>query len=305
MIDAGAFEELRPYLFSIAYRMLSRASEAEDVVQDAWLRSAAAPADVRSPRAWLSTVVTRLCLDRLKSARQARESYVGPWLPEPVPTGGASASGQEESLLRQESITLAFLVLLETLSPAERAAFLLREVFDHDYGEIAGILETSEAACRQLVHRAKARIAERRPRFHPSRERQGEIVSRFLAAAQDGDLGSLQSLLAADAVFTSDGGGKAAAATRPVAGADPVARLFAGLWRLGAERVARAPAAWRIEMAEVNAEPALLAFHEDRLESVFVFTVDGDRVVAIHGLRNPDKLAWMAGQGGSPTALGR
>jgi RNA polymerase sigma-70 factor (TIGR02957 family) len=299
MIDAADFEELRPYLFSIAYRMLARAGEAEDVVQDAWLRAAKAPPDMRSPRAWLATVVTRLCLDRLKSAQATREEYVGPWLPEPVPTAGPA--GPEESVMRQESITLAFLVLLETLTPQERAAFVLREVFDYAYDEVAAILETTEPACRQLVHRAKARLAERRPRFPAARERQREIVARFLAAAEQGDLGGLQDLLARDAVFTGDGGGKVAAALRPVTGAEAVARLFAGLWRKGAEIAARSAAPWRLETREVNGEPALLVFDGERLDSVFVFSVDDDRVTAVHGLRNPDKLAWMERSAARPS----
>ena len=296
MIEAAAFQELRPYLFSIAYRMLSRASEAEDVLQDAWLRAAAAPGDTRSPRAWLATVVTRLCLDRLKSARVTREQYVGPWLPEPVPS--SAVTDQEQSVMRQESITLAFLVLLETMTPPERAAFVLREVFDYGYDEVAGILETSEASARQLVHRAKTHLAQRRPRFRPAPERQKEIVARFLDAATGGDLTSLESLLAEDAVFTADGGGKAVAARRPIHGAIEVARVVGALWRRTQQTRALAPAEWRVETADVNDEPALLAFHNGRLDTVFVFSVDGDQVSAVRAVRNPDKLAWMEKRAG-------
>src|SRR5262252_10442070 len=173
------FQAQRPLLFSVAYRMLGSASDAEDVVQDAWLRySTAQPAEVRSPKAFLTTVVTRLCLDRLKSARAARETYVGPWLPEPVVTD--EQPGPERSAALAESVTLAFMLLLETLSPEERAVFLLREVFEHDYADIASMLETTGANCRQLFHRAKARIAEKRPRF---RGRVGDklpLVGRFV-----------------------------------------------------------------------------------------------------------------------------
>jgi len=289
MIAAAEYQALRPYLFSIAYRMLGRASEAEDVVHDAWLRAAeSAPADLRSPRKWLSTVVTRLCLDRLKSARATREAYPGPWLPDPVPTSGFP--DLEDSTLRRESITLAFLVLLEVLSPVERAAFLLREVFEYDYAEVARILETSEAACRQLVHRAKQRIAERRPRFSTPPERQREIVSSFLEAAARGDLRALEAVLARDVVHEADGGGKAPAATRPVVGPDRVARLYAGL----AAKAAQAPpGAVRFSLADVNGETALLVDALGRLETVIVFTVEEDRITALRAVRNPDKLAWM------------
>lgn len=163
MIEATTFEGLRSYLFAIAYRMLGTAGEAEDVIQDAWLRAASSPETPASAKAWLATVVTRLCLDRLKSARAAREQYTGPWLPEPVPTDRNPES--EQSVMRRESITMAFLVLLETLSPSERAAFLLREVFDYEYAEVAEVLESSEAATRQLVHRARKHLSAMRPRF--------------------------------------------------------------------------------------------------------------------------------------------
>jgi RNA polymerase sigma-70 factor (ECF subfamily) len=292
VIEAGAYQDLRPYLFSIAYRMLGRASEAEDVLQDAWLRaSAAATDDVRSPRAWLATIVTRLCLDRLKSAREARESYVGQWLPEPVPTD--ALPDLEASTLRRESVTLAFLVLLEVLTPAERAAFLLREVFDYDYADIAGILEMSEPACRQLVHRAKQRIAERRPRFEASPERRREIVGRFLRATEQGDLSALTALLARDVVFEADSGGKVAAARRPVHGPDAVGRLIAGLARK-IQGGAAGPGPWTFALHDVNDEPALAVFQGGLLDLVMVFTVGEAGIASIRVVRNPDKLAWIA-----------
>jgi RNA polymerase sigma-70 factor, ECF subfamily len=300
VIDASAFEALRPYLFSVAYRMLGSASEAEDVVQDAWLRTRSAPEDVQSPKAWLSTVVTRLCLDRLKSGRATREQYVGPWLPEPVPTVALAA--QEETALRHESVQIAFLVLLETLTPAERAAFLLREVFDYGYAEVAEVVGTSEAACRQLVHRAKERIARRRPVFRASRERQQEIVDRFLAATSRGDLDALQAFLARDVTFVSDGGGRVPSAMRPVVGPVRVARLFAGLAGKAADDLASR--ARRVETSHVNGEPAMLVFEGPRLESVFVFTIEDDRIAGIRVARNPDKLAWMARRLAGPVSPG-
>ena len=295
MISTSEFEELRPYLFSIAYRMLGSASDSEDVLQDAWLRAAAMPQNVESPRAWFTTVTTRLCIDRLKSARAVREHYVGTWLPEPVPsTAIAAPEDPEQRAAREESIRLAFLLLLESLSPSERAAFLLREVFDYGYSEIASILETTEAATRQLVHRAKSRISEGRPRFEPSPERHREIVMRFLEAAQTGELSPLQSLLASDVVYAADGGGKVAAARRTVQGSEAVGKLFLGL----ARKAAAEPGAWNSSFADVNSEPALLAWYRDTLDSVHIFSIDGERISAIRVIRNPDKIAWFAQHAG-------
>ena len=206
MIDAATFQSLRPHLFSVAYRMLGSASDAEDVVQDAWLRAASAPAALESARAWLTTVVTRLCLDRLKSARARREEYVGPWLPEPVPTGAVDSA--DTMLSRHESVTMAFLVLLESLSPLERAVFLLREVFDYEYADIAQITGRDEAACRQLFSRAKKHISDHRPRFPASPEAHAKMVGRFMEACLAGDMDGLMSLLAEDVTAWSDGGGK-------------------------------------------------------------------------------------------------
>src|SRR6266850_4293230 len=230
MSEIELFQANRPLLFGVAYRMLGSASDAEDVVQDAWLRYAAAPpSDLRSPKAYLTTIVTRLCLDRLKSARAAREEYVGPWLPEPLVTD--QGRRPDESVARAESVTLAFMVLLETLSPEERAVFLLREVFDHEYDEIAGMLDTSPANCRQLFHRAKARIADRRPRFRDAAGEKRPLISRFVAALRDGDAAELTRVLAEDVGFWSDGGGKVLAARRPVFGREHVAAMLAGFKR--------------------------------------------------------------------------
>jgi RNA polymerase sigma-70 factor (ECF subfamily) len=291
MIDTAQFQSLRSQLFSVAYRMLGSAAEAEDVVQDAWLRAASSPEQPTSARAWLTTVVTRLCLDRLKAARTTREQYVGPGLPEPVPTGAIESA--EDAISRRESVTMAFLTLLETLSPAERAAFLLREVFDADYADVARVLETTPANARQLVHRAKTRVAEGRPRFEASPERQREMVTRFFDAVRGGSLASLEQFLAADVTFTSDGGGKAPAAMRPVIGAASVAKLISGLWQKLPE-IDPAPEAWRLVYADINGEAAALIYRYEKLESVFVFSTDADRITTIRVVRNPDKLAWLA-----------
>ena len=291
MIDTAQFQSLRSQLFSVAYRMLGSAAEAEDVVQDAWLRAASSPEQPTSARAWLTTVVTRLCLDRVKAARTTREQYVGPWLPEPVPTGAIESA--EDVISRRESVTMAFLTLLETLSPAERAAFLLREVFDADYADVARVLETTPANARQLVHRAKTRVAEGRPRFEASPEQQREMVTRFFDAVRGGSLASLEQFLAADVTFTSDGGGKAPAAMRPVIGAASVAKLISGLWQKLPE-IDPAPEAWQLVYADINGEAAALVYRYEKLESVFVFSTDADRITTIRVVRNPDKLAWLA-----------
>jgi RNA polymerase sigma-70 factor, ECF subfamily len=288
------FQANRPLLFGVAYRMLGSASDAEDVVQDAWLRfSAAQPADLRSPKAFLTTVVTRLCLDRLKSARATREEYVGPWLPEPLVAD--DRPGPERSMALAESVTLAFMVLLETLTAEERAVFLLREVFEHDYADIAAMLETSSANCRQLFHRAKARIADRRPRFQESAAAKRPLVARFVHALREGDAAAFTNVLAADVGFWSDGGGKVLAARRPVHGRDAVARLLAGL-RRSATAGGVDPATVSLRVADVNGEPAMLIRIAGRLDSVYTFTIDDDAISAIRVVRNPDKLRYLERQ---------
>jgi RNA polymerase sigma-70 factor (ECF subfamily) len=295
---AAAFEAHRALLFSIAYRMLGSASEAEDVVQDAYLRfAAAAPEELRSLRAWLSTVVTRLCLDRLKSAQARREQYVGPWLPEPV-----VHADREPSLARaveqRESTTLAFLLLLESLTPQERAVFVLREAFDYEYAEIAEMLDLTPANCRQLFHRAKARLRERqhRPRFHASRAHHRRLVESFAAAMQSGDAAKLQQLLAADVVFTADGGGKASSATRPINGRADVSRMVMGLWRhLDVHNRAATPEdRFSLTLERVNGLTTLAAWRGTSLETLFTFVEAGkEGIIAIDVIRNPDKLAFV------------
>ncbi len=294
MTEVELFQAHRPALFAVAYRMLGSATDAEDVVQDAWLRfSAAQPADVRSARAYLTTIVTRLCLDRLKSARAAREDYVGPWLPEPVVT--TDAPGPERSLAQAESVTLAFMILLETLSPEERAVFLLREVFDYEYAEIAQMLETSGANCRQLFHRAKARVAERKPRFRDTMDEKRPLVERFVRAFRDGSEAELTAVLAADVGLWSDGGGKVAAARRPLFGREHVVSLLVGIRRT-APSAGISLASVTLDVVEVNGEPAVVIRIAGRVDSVYVPTVDGDRITALRIARNPDKLTYIARQ---------
>jgi RNA polymerase sigma-70 factor (ECF subfamily) len=289
-----AFETWRPRLFGVAYRMLGSATEAEDVVQDAWLRYAGAPRDdVRSPEAFLTTIVTRLCLDRLKSARATREEYVGPWLPEPMVTDGQP--GPEQSAALAESVSLAFMVLLETLSPEERAAFLLREIFEYDYPEIAAVLDTSVANCRQLVHRARQRIQERRPRFREQAQAKRELVARFSAALRAGDPAGLTSVLADDVGLWSDGGGKVTAARRPILGRDAVVQMLVGVRRaapsmgIDVDRV-------RFDVVDVNGEPALALRVAGRLDSIYACSIDGGAIRALHIVRNPDKLRYISRQ---------
>lgn len=298
MPDTEAFQTYRPLLFSIAYRMLGSASEAEDVIQDAYIRYATAPpAPIRSLKAYLSTIVSRLCLDRLKAAQNVREQYLGPWLPEPVMTG-ESAAEMLQTVEQRESITLAFLVLLESLTPQERAVFLLREVFEYEYEEIASMLDISTANCRQLFRRAKGHIVEHRPRFTPSPDRQRQMVEGFLVAAQQGDLQALTSLLSQDVVLRSDGGGKVPAATRPVAGRDAVVRLSVGLMHKAAQLLAAQPAAGELALTieQVNGGPAMLIWIGAALDTLLTFTIAREQIVGIQLVRNPDKLAYIQRQ---------
>jgi RNA polymerase sigma-70 factor (ECF subfamily) len=293
MTQIELFETHRPALFGVAYRMLASATDAEDVLQDAWLRfSGASPEDVHSAKAYLTTIVTRLCLDRLKSARAKREEYVGPWLPEPIATGDR---GPERSLALAESVTLAFMVLLETLTPEERAVFLLREVFDYEYAEIADMLDLSSANCRQLFHRAKGRLAERKPRFRADVDEKRPLVERFVRAFSEGSEEELTRVLAADVGFWSDGGGKVAAVRRPVFGREPVVNMLIGFRRT-------APAAGiplesvGLEIVNVNGEPAMLSRIAGRLDSVYTMTIEDAAITALRVVRNPDKLTYIERQ---------
>ena len=273
------FESYRPLLFSIAYRMLGTVMEAEDAVQECYLRFMATElAAIQSPKAFLTTVVTRLCLDQLKSARVKREEYIGPWLPEPLLT----ADAPDELFARHESIAMAFLVLLETLSPVERAVFLLREVFDYDYEQIGAIVEKSESNCRQLYSRARRYIHDRRPRFTAAPQ-QHAIVENFMTALARGDIGQMEQLLAQDVQLWSDGGGKVSAATRPLAGQSIVLRFLAGIY-------AKRPADARLTLVESNGAPSLLVWGgEELIGLVNLHCVDG-LIAEIRFVVNPDKL---------------
>ena len=283
------FEGYRPYLFSIAYRMMGSASEAEDIVQDTYLRYRQAPSsEIRSLKSYLATLVTRLCIDHLKSARVQREEYIGPWLPEPLLTSGQEAM-PFETAAQHESISLAFLVLLETLSPPERAVFLLHDIFAFDYQEIAGMIGKSPASCRQLGHRAKASIASRNHRYEPSRETHLRLLNHFLLACQEGDVEGLKEILAQDVVNYGDGGGKVLAALRPVVGIDAVMRLWLSLAH-------KAPADLSITFEEVNGQPAVISWIGDRVYDVVSFEVVDGKIQAIRGILNPDKLTYIARQ---------
>jgi RNA polymerase sigma-70 factor, ECF subfamily len=273
----ATFEALRPHLMAVAYRMLGSAADAEDAVQDAWLRwTDVDEAAIHAPKAWLSTALGRLCLDRLKSAYVRRQAYVGPWLPEPVAT---------REPVDVESITLGFLLLLERLSPLERVVFVLHHVFDHSHAEIAAALGSTDAAVRQAFHRAKEHIASERPRFAVSREDHERLVRAFLSAVTEGDVERMQSLLVEDAVLAADSAGKVrGAARKPVRGSTSIARSFAGF-------KAKLPSlVERIELEEINGWPALVAHTSDGISFVITFETDGSRIHAIRGILAPDKL---------------
>jgi RNA polymerase sigma factor (sigma-70 family) len=275
-------EELRPLMLSIAYRMVGSFSEAEDIVQEAFLRLHQA-GDVDSPRAWLSTVVTRLSIDHLRSARVRREEYPGPWLPEPVladPAPGAA--------MRAESISMAVLVLLESLTPVERAVFVLREAFDYGYDEIAEIVGKSQDNVRQLAVRARRHVDERRPRFEPSQEQRDELARRFVAALLEGETEPLVELLAEDAAFYGDGRGKAPALAE-AHGRDRLARALAGFGRVGARR------GGTVRLVELNGQPGVLGFDADgTLVAAWALQISDGAIQAIHGVVNPDKLVHIS-----------
>jgi RNA polymerase sigma-70 factor (ECF subfamily) len=286
-MDVEPYEELRPLLFSIAYGMLGSVGEAEDVVQEAFLRFHRVVADgqeIASPKAYLSAVTTRICIDQLRSARVRREQYVGQWLPEPIVTQPDAA----EYAATADSLSMAFLVLLETLSPVERAVFLLREVFDYGYDEIARVVGKSDANCRQLYVRARRHVDEGKPRFDASREQRNELARRFFAAAEEGDVEALERMLADDVVVYGDGGGKAPSWPRPIVGRHRVARLMAGTLA----QVREHSGTWR--PTEVNGQPGVVFLAPDgRIASVMSVDVADGVIQTIRGIINPDKLAHL------------
>jgi RNA polymerase sigma-70 factor (TIGR02957 family) len=283
-------DELRPVAFAIAYRMLGSVAEAEDVVQESLLRvhrMLEAGEPIASPRAYVATVATRLAIDELRSARARRETYVGEWLPEPLVARAADDPAHHAETA--DSLSLAFLVLLESLSPEQRAVFLLRDVFDYGYDEIAEIVGKREDNVRQLAARARRQVEERRPRFEASPEQHEELARRFFAAAQEGDIGSLEALLAHDVVLRGDGGGKVPALARALHGRSRVARTLLAWWRQGA-RIGRVA----VRQVEVNGQPGGLMLDADgRLIGVMALDIAGGQIQAVSSIVNPDKLAHL------------
>jgi RNA polymerase sigma-70 factor (TIGR02957 family) len=284
MSVSDLYGELRPRAFAIAYQMLGSVSEAEDVVQEAFLRmhqTLQRDEPITSPRAYIATLVTRLAIDQLRSARVRRERYIGEWLPEPLVTEPTPAEHAETA----DSLSLAFLVLLESLSPQQRAAFLLREVFEYPYAEVAEIIGTDLDSTRHLVARARKHVQERRPRYYASRQQREELAQRFFAAAEQGDMPALEALLAQDVALHGDGGGKVPALTRPINGRQRVARaLSAGMSALARLGV-------RLLVTEVNGQPGAMAFDsQDRLVGVIGLGIADGQIQTIHSIVNPDKL---------------
>jgi RNA polymerase sigma-70 factor, ECF subfamily len=278
-----AFEALRGRLFGLAYRMLGSRAEAEDIVQEAYIRWHETERDkIDNPEAWLVTTTTRLAIDRLRRLQTEREAYVGPWLPEPIVT---PAPPPDHNLDLAADLSIAFLTLLERLAPEERAAFLLHDVFDVGYGEIASVLERSEAACRQVVHRARERVRGDRKRFDVTESAKALMLQKFMAAMEARNEQALLELFAPDATWTADGGGKAGAAPLPIVGADRIAKLVISLrerfWAPG--RV--------VEVATVNGETGLCIRDGDRLTATMSIATDGEHILAVYAVVNPDKLS--------------
>ncbi|HEU5376927.1 MAG TPA: RNA polymerase sigma-70 factor [Ktedonobacteraceae bacterium] len=282
-----SFEAYRAYLFAIAYRMLGSAMDAEDMVQETYIRYLAAqPEAIYSLKAYLTTILTRLCMDQLNLARRKRELYIGPWLPEPILTTETPETVDPEKRVElEESISLAFLILLEQLQPFERAVFLLREVFEYEFAEIADMLGKSEAACRRSFSRAKPHLREHRPRFVASHQTQQQLLNSYVQAVQTGEMQTLMSLLSEDVTLWADGGGRIKqAALRPIRGRDAVARFSLGTRRFWPEHS-------RIELAEVNAQVALVVRAGEQVFSVLTLDVERGQIQTIRIIANPEKLA--------------
>jgi RNA polymerase sigma-70 factor (ECF subfamily) len=285
---AAEFAQLRPYLLRVAYSHLGSLSEAEDLVQEAWVRLERTDREqIRNLRAWMTTVVSRLALDALSSARSRRESYVGPWLPEPLVQADPGAADPASQVDLDESVSMALLVVLESLSPAERSAFLLHDVFGYSFSEVAEIVGRSPAAARQLATRGRHAVQARRPRYPAGPQEQREVVAAFRAAAQEGDVGSLIELLDPDVTFRSDGGGVVNAARTVFTGADRVARIFTAMAGHFGEQ-------FRMRPIVVNGSPGLL-LETGEYPSVIAFSLDGGRISEIDVVRNPEKLGTLLG----------
>lgn len=282
MQQTDTFNSYRAYLFAIAYRMLGSVMDAEDMVQETYLRwQNSNAAAIESPKSYLAAIITRLCIDHLRSAKVQRETYMGEWLPEPLLLDPMPP--QEDMAALADTLSIAFLVLLETLSPTERAVFLLREVFDYEYAEIAEMVDKSEANCRQMVRRARQHLADGRPRFQSTPEEQQHIVYQFAQACVQGDMAGLLALLAEDVVEYSDGGGKVVAAIKPVRGADKVARFFLGLMK-------KLPDTLAYQLAIANGRPAILSYIDGDPVNVTILDIDNGRIQRIYNIVNPDKL---------------
>ncbi|MNM66786.1 ECF RNA polymerase sigma factor SigJ [compost metagenome] len=279
------FQTHRPRLLALAYRLLGSRVDAEDVVQDAWLRWANSDTStIRDAEAWLVTATTRLGLDRLRALKRERLQYIGPWLPEPLEISlePDTSTDPAQAFALADEVSVAFLSLLEQLGPEERAAFLLKEAFDHSYQQIGELIGHSEANCRQLVHRAKQRLQAGRPRFQAAPDQHRKLLARFMDAAQRGDSEAIQALLHANATLVSDGGGVVTATVRPLLGAERIGRLYWAIARRGAALPAR--------LGYVNGELAILRFAHGKLASFTTIEVDGDRIVALYSVLNPNKL---------------
>jgi|HubBroStandDraft_2_1064218.scaffolds.fasta_scaffold65396_1 RNA polymerase sigma-70 factor (ECF subfamily) len=287
-IRLASFDQYRSLLFSVAYRMLGSVVDAEDMLQETFIRWQQAPdVEIRSPRAFLVTIISRLCINQLQSARVQREEYVGQWLPEPVITG--PGSDPLEIIRVDESLSMAFLVMLERLTAIERAVFLLREVFDYEYSEIAAVLGQSEANCRQILSRAKQHVSAIRPRFKTSSQKNSDLLERFLKATSDGDMEGLVALLSSDVVLHSDGGGKAIAVPNLIQGADNVARgIFGGLQKIVPNNLVR-------RVMELNGELGVVSYFHGKPHSVLTLGAGEGRIHAIYILTNPEKLAHLPG----------
>lgn len=290
------FEQHRHHLFGVAYRMLGSVTESEDAVQETWLRwSAADRSDINSPRGWLTTVITRLTVDRLRSAQHRRETYVGPWLPEPMVNQDHGWSGDQyedpaEHAELADSLSIAFLTMLERLDPVERAAFLLREVFGHGYDEVAPMVNRSEVACRQIVHRAKERLDPDRPvRFDPGPEQERRLVETFLSAAATGDLDGLRGVLADDVMAWSDGGPQRRAARKPIIGIGRVAPFVINL----AARSDTLGGEMAIRHVRVNEAPGVAILVDNKVNMVIAFDIGPDGIRTLHSMLNPDKLGHL------------
>ncbi|MGV0789533.1 RNA polymerase sigma-70 factor [Mycolicibacterium sp. XJ2] len=295
--DQQTFADHRNLLFAIAYRILGSAADAEDVVQDAWFKwSADDRSQVSDPKAYLSRIVSNLSMDRLRSTQRQRETYVGPWLPEPILTEPDAA----DDAVTADSVSLAMLVVLETLSPLERAVFVLKEAFDFSYAEIAEAVERSESAVRQAAHRAREHVQARRPRFEADRAKKRQVTERFFAASVGGDINALLEMLAPEVTLWTDGGGKVRQALRPLIGAANVARWLAGTAKRPYEGVEIAD--MTAEVVEINGGPGIVLSGAGRIIATLTVDLDDDgRIATIHNIANPDKLRAIAG--GQPRSL--